>query len=92
MAGRPGLPEPPHVVPFLLHHRHQPDECGRSFAAWKDVASPLRHETALATCRRGGHELWWVVEAEDKDGALALLPAYVAERTKALRVDRVPVP
>jgi hypothetical protein len=80
------------VAPFLLQHRHDPDECGRSFAAWKDMTSPLRHETALATCRRGGHELWWVVEAEGEQQALALLPSYVAERTKAVRVDRVPVP
>ncbi|HEY1358121.1 MAG TPA: hypothetical protein VGF21_07440 [Thermoleophilaceae bacterium] len=80
------------MVPYLLHHRHGPEECGRSFAAWKDVSSPLRHTTALATCRRGGHELWWLVEAEDEERALALLPAYVAERTEAVRVDRVPVP
>ena len=56
------------------------------------MTSPLRHKTALATCRRGGHELWWVVEAEGEQQALALLPSYVAERTKAVRVDRVPVP
>jgi hypothetical protein len=80
------------VVSFLLHHQHEPDECGRSFASWKDVTSPLRQTTALGTCRRGGHELWWVVEAEDGEAALALLPAYVAERTEALRVDHVSVP
>ncbi len=80
------------MVSFLLHHRHDPQECGRSFASWKDVTSPLRHGTALATCRRGGHDLWWVVDAEDEEEALAQLPRYVAERTEAVRVDRVPVP
>lgn len=80
------------MAQYLLLHRHAANECGRCFAAWKDTASPLRHTTVLATCRRGGHELWWAVEAEDEDGALALLPGYVAERTEAVHVDRLPLP
>jgi hypothetical protein len=80
------------VPSYLLQHRHDARDCGRCFAAWKDVSGPLRGTTALATCRRGGHELWWVVEADNPDAALALLPAYVAERTEAVRVDHVDVP
>jgi hypothetical protein len=76
----------------LLQHRHNADECGRCFAAWKDVTGPLRHSTVLATCRRGGHQLWWCVEAADPDAALALLPAYVADRTEAVPVDQLRVP
>ena len=34
------------VADFLLHHRHAPEECGASFAAWRGFPSPLR----------GGHE------------------------------------
>jgi hypothetical protein len=80
------------VPSFLLQHRHAASECGRCFAAWKDVTGPLRGTTALATCRRGGHQLWWIVEAGDSNAALALLPPYVAERTEAVRVDHVDVP
>jgi hypothetical protein len=80
------------VPSYLLQHRHEPRECGRCFAAWKDVSGPLRGTTALATCRQGGHELWWVVEADNPEAALALLPTYVAERTEAVRVDQVDVP
>ncbi len=56
------------------------------------MTGPLRHSTALATCRRGGHELWWCVEATDPGAALALLPRYVADRTEAVLVDPVEVP
>lgn len=80
------------VPAYLLQHRHEARECGRCFAAWKDFTGLLRGTTAIATCRRGAHQLWWVVEADDPEAALALLPPYVAERTEAVRVDRVEVP
>jgi hypothetical protein len=80
------------VPAYMLEHRHDATECGRCFAAWKDFTGPLRGTTALATCRRGGHQLWWVVEADDPDAALALLPHYLAQRTTAVRVDHVEVP
>ena len=35
---------------FLLHHRHEPHECGVAFAAFRGHASPLRHQAALASC------------------------------------------
>ena len=77
---------------FLLHHRHQPDECGVVFASFKGHQSPLRHRPTLASCRFGGHAIWWTVDAASEQEALALLPLYVAERTTAATVDEVEIP
>jgi hypothetical protein len=77
---------------FLLHHRHEPQECGVVFAAFKGHESPLRHRPTLASCRSGGHAIWWTVEAETEEGALGLLPHYVAERTMVSRVSEVEIP
>jgi len=77
---------------FLLHHRHEPHECGVVFAAFKGHESPLRHRVTLASCLFGGHAIWWAVEAASEAEALALLPFYVAERTTATRVSEVDIP
>src|SRR5262245_47264420 len=68
------------VARFLLEHRHEPKECGVVFAAFKGYESPLRHLPTLASCRSGGHAIWWTVDAEDESDALRLLPRYVAAR------------
>jgi hypothetical protein len=77
---------------YLLHHSHKQDECGAVFASFKGHRSPLRHQSTLASCRSGGHSIWWTVEAASDDEALALLPDYVAKRTTAARVDDVQIP
>jgi hypothetical protein len=77
---------------FLLAHRHDPNECAAAFAAWQGFDSPLRHGRAPSTCLAGGHGLWWRVEAPDREGALALLPRFVAERTTAIEVRDVQIP
>jgi hypothetical protein len=77
---------------FLLHHRHEPHECGVVFAAFRGHQSPLRHRSTLASCRCGGHAIWWTVQADSESDALALLPFYVAERTTATRVSEVEIP
>lgn len=77
---------------FMLHHRHQPDECPSSYAAWKGFDSPLRGHPAPSSCRVGGHEIWWEVDASDEAQALGRLPDYVADRTVAIRVNRVEIP
>jgi hypothetical protein len=77
---------------YLLHHRHQPDECGVVFASFRGHHSPLRHRPTLASCRSGGHAIWWTVEAGSEEEALGLLPFFVAERTIATRVSEVDIP
>jgi hypothetical protein len=77
---------------FLLHHRHQAHECGVVFASFKGHDSPLRRRPTLASCRSGGHAIWWTVEAATEAEALALLPSYVAVRTTAARVSAVDIP
>jgi hypothetical protein len=77
---------------FVLHHRHEPHECGVVFAAFEGHDSPLRGRTALASCRSGGHAIWWTVDADSEEDALALLPFYVAERTAAAGVQDVEIP
>ena len=77
---------------FLLHHRHDPHECGVAFASFRGHASPLRRQAALASCLSGGHAIWWTVEAAVPEEALAQLPFFVAERATATRVDEVDIP
>jgi hypothetical protein len=77
---------------YLLHHSHQPHECGVVFAAFKGHSSTLRHQPALASCAFGGHTIWWDVEATSQEQALTMLPFYLAERTTATRVTPVQIP
>ena len=77
---------------YLLHHRHAPEECGVAFASFKGHGSPLRHRAALASCRSGGHAIWWTVDAGSEAEALGLLPFFVAERTSITRVSEVQIP
>jgi hypothetical protein len=80
------------VPRFVLHHRHEARECGVVFASFKGHNSPLRRKPTLASCRSGGHAIWWTVEAASEAEAVALLPPYVAERTTAARVSAVHIP
>jgi hypothetical protein len=77
---------------YLLEHRHSAAECGVVFASFKGHPSPLRHRSTLASCRSGGHVIWWTVSADDEADARSLLPAYVAERTTISRVNAVHIP
>jgi hypothetical protein len=77
---------------YLLQHHHQPRECGVVFASFKGSTSPLRHRSTLASCRSGGHAIWWAVDAASDTDALALLPDYVAQRTTVARVSEVEIP
>jgi putative drug exporter of the RND superfamily len=58
------------MASYLLHHHHEPHECGVVFASFKGHQSPLRHRPALASCRSGGHAIWWTVEAATEENAL----------------------
>jgi hypothetical protein len=80
------------VPRFLIHHRHGPDDCGVVFAAFRGFTSPLRHGVALASCRDGGHEIWWSVTAGNGAAALGQLPHYVAARSTATQVQEVQIP
>jgi hypothetical protein len=77
---------------YLLQHHHDPRECGVVFASFRGHASPLRHRATVASCRTGGHAIWWSVEAASEDEALRMLPAYVAARTTVARVSEVEIP
>jgi len=77
---------------YLLHHHHERNECGVVFAAFRGFDSPLRHTEALASCRSGGHSIWWTVDSASEEAALAQLPFYVAERTTAVLVSEVRIP
>jgi hypothetical protein len=77
---------------FLIHHRHEPCECGVVFAAFRGHESPLRHRATLASCAFGGHAIWWCVDAAGEAEALGLLPYYVAQRANATQVTKVEIP
>jgi hypothetical protein len=80
------------MTSYLLHHSHEPHKCGAVFAAFKGHQSPLRHKQTLASCRSGGHEIWWTVQSETEEEALRLLPPYVAARTTVKAVSEVEIP
>jgi hypothetical protein len=80
------------MTQYLLQHRHEASECGAVFASFKGHDSPLRRRPTLASCRTGGHAIWWTVEAATEAEALELLPTYVAARTTAVRVSDVDIP
>jgi hypothetical protein len=82
----------PAMASFMLHHRHAPEECPSAYAVWKGFESPLRGLQATSTCRFGGHEIWWEVDAADETNAMGLLPDYVGERTIAIRINREDIP
>ena len=77
---------------YLLHHCHEPQDCGVVFAAFKGHESPLRHRPVFASCVSGGHNIWWTVEAVSASDALTFLPYYVAQRTTATRISEVEIP
>jgi hypothetical protein len=77
---------------YLLHHRHEERQCGVAYAAFKGEASPLRRRPAVASCRSGGHEMWWVVEAGSPADALAQLPHFLATRATATPITEVQIP
>ena len=77
---------------FLVHHRHEPHQCGIAFAAFKGHNSPLRHRAALASCPTGGHAIWWAFEAASENDALRQLPFYVAQRSTVTQVTEVEIP
>jgi hypothetical protein len=77
---------------YLLHHRHEPEQCGVAFAAFKGHPSPLRHVATVASCLTGGHDIWWLVDALDPDQALAQLPFFVAERSTVTEIREVHIP
>lgn len=77
---------------FLLSHRHRAAACRTAYAAWKGFESPLRHSNAQASCAVGGHRMFWIVEADSPEHALALLPPYLAERSEPIEVRDVRIP
>lgn len=77
---------------FRIVHRHAPQECGASLAAWQGFASPLRRRAALASCAFGRHQVWWDVEATGVDEALTWLPEFVRARTDVQRVEELATP
>jgi len=80
------------MAQFMLSHSHKPEECSVAYAAWRGFDSPLRHQPTLASCEEGGHSLWWTVEAATSAEALAQLPPFLADRTQASQVRKVPIP
>ena len=62
---------------YLLHHHHEPNECGVVFAAFRGFGA--RFATAGAGLLRfGGHSIWWwTVESPSQETALALLPRHL---------------
>ena len=77
---------------YLIHHRHQPHQCGVAFASFRGHASSLRHRAALASCAFGGHAIWWIVHASSEEDALGHLPFFVAQRASVTEVRETEIP
>jgi hypothetical protein len=79
------------MATFHLVHAHDQADCPVAYAAWRGFESPLRGMYAIASCASGDHRMFWTVEADSADAALAQLPPYVAERTHISEVRRVAI-
>jgi hypothetical protein len=92
------------VKTFVLVHEHPPAECAIAYAAWSGFDSPLRGRPVQSTCARFRsirpahaipgpleHETWWTVAASDAEAALALLPPFVRDRTRAREVSELTI-
>ncbi len=77
---------------YLLHHRHEPRQCGVAYAAFKGHVSPLRRASTFASCLAGGHDIWWLVDAPSAEDAVAQLPHFLATRTTATPITEVQIP
>ena len=80
----------------MLTHRHDTAECSVAFASWRGFDSRLRHAGTFGSCLlvngTATHEIWWTVDAPDREEAMAMLPPYIAERTNATEVSEVSIP
>jgi hypothetical protein len=92
MSAQPSVAQAGSVPRFLLQHRHEAHQCGVVFAAFKGHDTILRRQATVASCRSGGHEIWWTVDAASELDALALLPFFVAQRTTATQVNDIEIP
>jgi hypothetical protein len=79
-----------YVASFLLTHQHEPQECAVVAAALRECSNPLCDHRPCGSCPSGGHRLWWTVTAADQRAALSLLPSYVAQRTVAGEIQKMP--
>jgi hypothetical protein len=79
------------MATFILAHAHDQAECRVAYAAWRGYDSPLRGLDAMASCASGDHRIYWTVDADNAREALLQLPPYLAERTHASEVRRVPI-
>ena len=77
---------------YLLHHRHEPHECGVVFAAFKGHDSPLRHQPTLASCAPAGTRSGGPSMPQPRRKRSRCCPFYVAERTTATSVSEVEIP
>jgi len=66
---------------YLLHH-HEPDVRGVVFASVNGHRSPLRHRQTLASCRSGGHAIWWTADI-GRTGPMMRM-------SSAVRIDTAP--
>ena len=92
MSNRPDAATVEGMPQYLLFHKHHPSECGVAFACFKGHSSPLRHQTTISSCLFGGHAIWWLINAQSSEHALALLPSFVAQRSTAVEVREVQTP
>lgn len=76
---------------FVLAHVHDATECRVAYSAWRGFDSPLRGHHAAASCAAGDHRMFWTVQAESPEAALAQLPPYLAERTHLSQVTEVTI-
>jgi hypothetical protein len=54
--------------------------------------SPLRHRLTLASCRHGGHAIWWSVDAATAGKRWRCCRATSANEPSVTRVDEIEIP
>jgi hypothetical protein len=92
MSSGAGEAQDRRVPEFVIHHRHEHEECGAVFASFQGFSSRLRRQAAAVSCDHGGHDIWWCVEADTAAQALELVPHYVASRAHVTQIERTVIP
>jgi hypothetical protein len=79
------------VATYLLAHTHGESDCRVAYAAWRGYESPLRGQSAIASCASGEHRMFWTVHADNASEALKQLPPYLAQRTQVTEMREVTI-
>lgn len=74
---------------YMIELEHNPNECIQSLESFDEDASDLLEDTYWG-CMSGRHAGWVVVNADNLEDALGMVPETLRERAMVTQVDVIP--